>query len=378
MAPGRPRIADGPRCCAVPERRRGRRAGAGAAHRRAVLEVVRRPGCCRPWPERRQSQNVAQEDQLLDFQIPRITSESVAHNRGTFTRSSRSIGVSAHVRQRARRVLLSSLAGAARAATVRIEGVAHEFSTLAGTKRGRDRHHPQPQGHRLPDALRARRGPGLAGQRKPGKVVAADIDVPAELEILNPDHYIASLSGKRRDRDVHDHRSRHRLRVGRRQQGARDQPSASCRSTPSSARSSACPMSSRGPRGTEDRLRQAHRRHRDQRRDHARRGAAPGRRDPRRSSADLHRPRSSAGPRRVSHRGRRRRDGRRHGRRPDRGARAGRAVVQLSQARGHPDGGRPRLEVRGGAANIPNFGKKWIDEVNEKLAERGLSLRGED
>jgi DNA-directed RNA polymerase subunit alpha len=28
--------------------------------------------------------------------------------------------------------------------------------------------------------------------------------------------------------------------------------------------------------------------------------------------------------------------------------------------------------------NIPNFGKKSIDEVNDKLAERGLSLRGDD
>jgi DNA-directed RNA polymerase subunit alpha len=28
--------------------------------------------------------------------------------------------------------------------------------------------------------------------------------------------------------------------------------------------------------------------------------------------------------------------------------------------------------------NIPNFGKKSIDEVKEKLAERGLALRGED
>ena len=28
--------------------------------------------------------------------------------------------------------------------------------------------------------------------------------------------------------------------------------------------------------------------------------------------------------------------------------------------------------------NIPNFGKKSIDEVKEKLAERGLSLRGEE
>ena len=28
--------------------------------------------------------------------------------------------------------------------------------------------------------------------------------------------------------------------------------------------------------------------------------------------------------------------------------------------------------------NIPNFGKKSIDEVKEKLSERGLSLRGDE
>jgi DNA-directed RNA polymerase subunit alpha len=28
--------------------------------------------------------------------------------------------------------------------------------------------------------------------------------------------------------------------------------------------------------------------------------------------------------------------------------------------------------------NIPNFGKKSIDEVTEKLESRGLALRGED
>ena len=28
--------------------------------------------------------------------------------------------------------------------------------------------------------------------------------------------------------------------------------------------------------------------------------------------------------------------------------------------------------------NIPNFGKKSIDEVGDKLSERGLSLRGDE
>ena len=47
-----------------------------------------------------------------------------------------------------RRILLSSLPGYAVVA-VRIQGVLHEFSTIPGRQRGRDRHHPQPQGGAL-------------------------------------------------------------------------------------------------------------------------------------------------------------------------------------------------------------------------------------
>jgi DNA-directed RNA polymerase subunit alpha len=64
-------------------------------------------------------------------------------------------------------------------------------------------------------------------------------------------------------------------------------------------------------------------------------------------------------------------------RHPHRGARARRPVVQLPQARGHPDRRRPHLEVRGRAHAIPNFGKKSIDEVVETLHARGLGLRDE-
>ena len=46
-----------------------------------------------------------------------------------------------------RRVLLSSLQGAAITA-VKIEGALHEFTTIPGRRRGRHRHHPQPQGSR--------------------------------------------------------------------------------------------------------------------------------------------------------------------------------------------------------------------------------------
>ena len=67
----------------------------------------------------------------LDFQIPRITAESVEDNRGS-SRSSRSTVASATPSAtQPRRVLLASLAGAA-VTSVRIEGVAHEFSTIKG------------------------------------------------------------------------------------------------------------------------------------------------------------------------------------------------------------------------------------------------------
>src|SRR2546422_4377668 len=70
---------------------------------------------------------------MLDFQIPRITSESVEQNRGTFTIEPLDRGFGYTFGNSLRRVLLSSLSGAA-VTSVRIEGVAHEFSTISGVK----------------------------------------------------------------------------------------------------------------------------------------------------------------------------------------------------------------------------------------------------
>ena len=68
---------------------------------------------------------------MLDFQIPRITSETVEENRGSFTIEPLDRGFGYTFGNSLRRVLLSSLAGAA-VTSVRIEGVAHEFSTIKG------------------------------------------------------------------------------------------------------------------------------------------------------------------------------------------------------------------------------------------------------
>ena len=70
---------------------------------------------------------------MLEFQIPQISAEKVEENRGNFTIEPLDRGFGYTFGNSLRRVLLSSLAGAA-VTSVRIEGVAHEFSTIAGVK----------------------------------------------------------------------------------------------------------------------------------------------------------------------------------------------------------------------------------------------------
>src|SRR5947207_3375590 len=66
-----------------------------------------------------------------EFQVPRISAEKVNDNRGTFTVEPLDKGFGYTFGNSLRRVLLSSLGGAA-ITSVRIEGVAHEFSTVPG------------------------------------------------------------------------------------------------------------------------------------------------------------------------------------------------------------------------------------------------------
>src|ERR1700759_1893869 len=70
---------------------------------------------------------------MLDFQVPRISAEAADETRGSFTIEPLDRGFGYTFGNSLRRVLLSSLAGAA-VTSVRIEGVAHEFSTIQGVK----------------------------------------------------------------------------------------------------------------------------------------------------------------------------------------------------------------------------------------------------
>ncbi|MEZ5121892.1 MAG: DNA-directed RNA polymerase subunit alpha [Solirubrobacterales bacterium] len=132
---------------------------------------------------------------MLDFQVPRITSETVDENRGTFTIEPLDRGFGYTFGNSLRRVLLSSLSGAA-VTSVRIEGVAHEFSTIPGVKEDVTDIVLNLKGvvcKMHSDASEVEAPLVVTG---PADITAKDIDLPAGVEILNPDVHIATLEKK--------------------------------------------------------------------------------------------------------------------------------------------------------------------------------------
>jgi DNA-directed RNA polymerase subunit alpha len=131
----------------------------------------------------------------MDFQIPRIVSEEADENRGVFVIEPLDRGFGYTFGNSLRRVLLSSLEGAAVTA-VKIEGVAHEFTTLPGVREDVTDiilnlknlicrlygDSPEVEVH--------------VAKRGAGPVTAADIEAPADLEILNPELELANLDNK--------------------------------------------------------------------------------------------------------------------------------------------------------------------------------------
>ena len=132
---------------------------------------------------------------LMEFQIPKIVHEEVNEQRGVFVIEPLDRGFGYTFGNSLRRVLLSSLEGAA-VTSVKFEGVQHEFTTLPGVREDATDiilnlknlicvlygESPEIEVHL------AKRGSGV--------VTAADIEAPADLEILNADLELASLSDK--------------------------------------------------------------------------------------------------------------------------------------------------------------------------------------
>src|SRR3982074_420688 len=132
---------------------------------------------------------------MLDFQVPRISSESVDDNRGSFTIEPLDRGFGYTFGNSLRRVLLSSLAGAA-VTSVRIEGVAHEFSTIEGVKEDVTDIVLNLKGvvcRMHSDASEVEAPLVVTG---PGEITAKDIDLPDGIKILTPALPVATREKK--------------------------------------------------------------------------------------------------------------------------------------------------------------------------------------
>jgi DNA-directed RNA polymerase subunit alpha len=129
---------------------------------------------------------------MLDFQTPQISAEKVTDTRTRATVEPLDRGFGYTFGNSLRRVLLSSLAGAA-VKSVRIEGVAHEFSTIEGVTEDvtdivLNLKEIVCRMHSDADEVEA---PLVADG--PGEVTARDVDLPSGVEILNPEAHVATL-----------------------------------------------------------------------------------------------------------------------------------------------------------------------------------------
>ena len=133
----------------------------------------------------------------MEFQIPKIVHEDVDDDRGVFVIEPLDRGFGYTFGNSLRRVLLSSLEGAA-VTSVKIEGVSHEFTTIPGVREDVTDiilnlksmicvlHGESPE-------IEVR-----MSARGASEVTAGDIEAPADLEILNPDLVLAHLSDRGR------------------------------------------------------------------------------------------------------------------------------------------------------------------------------------
>lgn len=132
---------------------------------------------------------------LSNMVTPKVEREAEARNYGKFVISPLERGYGVTLGNTLRRVLLSSLEGAA-VTSIRITDVLHEFSDIPGVREDVIQVMLQIKQLRLMlhDADSAHLHLDVRGE---GVVTAADIQAPAEVEIVNPDLYLFTVDDSR-------------------------------------------------------------------------------------------------------------------------------------------------------------------------------------
>ena len=137
---------------------------------------------------------------ITNMVMPKIEREAEARNYGKFIISPLELGDGAPVGNALRRILLSSLDGAA-VSSIRIVDVLHEFSDIPGVRVDVIRVTLQVKQLRIKldgvDSTRMH-----LEVRGEGTVTAADIITPPEVEIVNPDLYLFTVDSPKAKLDI--------------------------------------------------------------------------------------------------------------------------------------------------------------------------------
>lgn len=128
---------------------------------------------------------------MLDIAMPKIEVVQAAENYGRFKIEPLDPGYGHTLGNALRRVLLSSIPGSA-VTKIKIDGVFHEFSTIPGVKEDVTEIVLNIKGIRL-RSYAERPVKVLLTKQGPGVVRAGDIDAPSNVELVNPNHYICTL-----------------------------------------------------------------------------------------------------------------------------------------------------------------------------------------
>lgn len=128
---------------------------------------------------------------MLDIAMPKIEVVQAAENYGRFRIEPLDPGYGHTLGNALRRVLLSSIPGSA-VTKVKIDGVFHEFATIEGVKEDVTEIVLNIKGIRL-RSYAERPVKVLLTKQGAGIVRAGDIDTPSNVELVNPNHYICTL-----------------------------------------------------------------------------------------------------------------------------------------------------------------------------------------
>lgn len=128
---------------------------------------------------------------MLDIAMPKIEVVQAAENYGRFKIEPLDPGYGHTLGNALRRVLLSSIPGSA-ITKIKIDGVFHEFSTIPMVKEDVTEIVLNIKGIRL-RSYAERPVKVLLTKQGAGVVRAEDIDTPSNVELVNPNHYICTL-----------------------------------------------------------------------------------------------------------------------------------------------------------------------------------------